>query len=743
MSIFLLKFSACLAIFMLFYKVFLERSSIHHFKRFYLLGSIIFAIIIPFLTITEYVEPISIAEFAVVESLPEIDASETLLEESPIDYISVILGSIYGLGVIIFLLKFSRNLNSIITRIKRHPKLKSGRIINVLITQPIAPHTFFNYIFLNKHKFEKHDIPNEVILHEQTHANQMHSIDVFLLEVLQIIMWFNPLIYFLKKDIKLNHEFLADTAVINKGIQPSAYQELLLTFSIHASEPSLANAINYSSIKKRFTVMKTRTSKTSILLRSLLLLPLLAILFYSFSERVQVEKEITPTISINDTTQPISSEHSNKELVNLSTNSEIELFINDKGEFIYKNAIISVKDLASIYEFENDMNISIKTSLSVSKEVTSSVTRRIQEFLRKQGIKTFSVCISAENLNLQEGATAEQISKYNSWAKKINNAIKKAEDKKSTYDSYPIVKKKDVDFYKHIYKDLMTEKQRINAEPWPNFPPPPPPPPVVPGNEVKTGFIEISDQLLYYVTIREQTAYYNSKGFEVSKEGKTISKDQVNASDIVPGQYITKVYAGHKIFAEFKDNKPNKKDGVIDSPPPPPPAPKTTLDFAIDLAKKNAKFHFENKEITSDKAIALLKENPNLNMLAKNTTTKQPLVYISEKPIAANKTQKSDELVQLNGKRPTNGLLVLRAIDFNNLKLSLKDAKVVSFKFKIRGKPTQAIKGNTLNDISKSYIRNMSKGDSVQFFDIKDSNGFVHPPVAVQVSGKLVGVKGE
>ena len=80
----------------------------------------------------------------------------------------------------------------------------------------------------------------------------------------------------------------------------------------------------------------------------------------------------------------------------------------------------------------------------------------------------------------------------------------------------------------------------------------------------------------------------------------------------------------------------------LDSPPPPPPvapALKSTLDFVIDLAKKNSKFYYENKEITSDKAIALLKQNPDLNVLAKDTEKKQPLVYISVEPISLEKTK--------------------------------------------------------------------------------------------------------
>src|SRR5690606_2204725 len=101
---------------------------------------------------------------------------------------------------------------------------------------------------------------------------------------------------------KLNHEFLADEAVINQGVEPSAYQQLLIAFSSNASkqvptEIGMASAINYSSIKKRFTVMKTHTSKRNIWLRSIVLLPLIAFSIYGFSER---KKIIKPTEDLQE-----------------------------------------------------------------------------------------------------------------------------------------------------------------------------------------------------------------------------------------------------------------------------------------------------------------------------------------------------------------------------------------------------------------------------------------------------------
>ncbi|WP_142785107.1 M56 family metallopeptidase [Changchengzhania lutea] len=295
MLLILLKSSACLAIFMLFYKWCLEKTSAHTFKRFYLLAVILISISIPFITFTDYVD----AETTAVSAVSQFNSSEsvniseiTLIQE----YLPMLLWHIYVLGVLLFSVRFFKNLNALIQKIKANPKLKNENFINVLLQDLIHPHTFFNYIFLNKTKYESNQIQPEVLLHEQTHAKQKHALDILFIELIQILFWFNPLLHFIKKDIKLNHEFLADQAVIDHGFNTQNYQHLLLTFSSNASHSSLANAINYSLIKKRFTVMKTQTSKTTLRLRSLIMLPLLAILIYSFSTKET--KYVAPNIFI-------------------------------------------------------------------------------------------------------------------------------------------------------------------------------------------------------------------------------------------------------------------------------------------------------------------------------------------------------------------------------------------------------------------------------------------------------------
>jgi hypothetical protein len=260
------------------------------------------------------------------------------------------------------------------------------------------------------------------------------------------------------------------------------------------------------------------------------------------------------------------------------------------------------------------------------------------------------------------------------------------------------------------------------------------------GNEVNSGFIKIYGTPHYFVTINDFTKYYNRQGFEVSKSGSKISKNQINASNVVPGQYITKVYSDGKIVAEFYDNKPKAHKDIVDISPP--PAPKSSLDFVIDLAKKNATFFFENKKITSDKAIKLIKNNKEFNIQATKTESKQPQVFISKEPINTNRG-KSKTPVTVNGKTSKNNHYTLSSKKMQKLELTLNDAQVISFKVKFEGKPTQSIKGNELNKTVKSLVKQAKEGTQVQLYDIKDNDGYTHPPVIITITDKLVGVMGK
>ena len=110
---------------------------------------------------------------------------------------------IYGLGVLLFSVRFIINLFKMYKRVSSHKTIVQKPFIYVLLKECRIPHSFFKYLFFNKLKFETNAIPEEVKLHEETHAKQLHSLDIIVIELLQIVFWFHPLIYILKHHIKL------------------------------------------------------------------------------------------------------------------------------------------------------------------------------------------------------------------------------------------------------------------------------------------------------------------------------------------------------------------------------------------------------------------------------------------------------------------------------------------------------------------------------------------------------------
>ncbi|MBN2868167.1 MAG: M56 family metallopeptidase, partial [Flavobacteriaceae bacterium] len=380
MGILLLKSSACLAILMLFYKIVLEPLSHHHFKRFYLLAAVLISAIIPFITFIKYVEPTF--DFGVYDpesmTTPPYFPAElpTITEEQPNTFLPTLLWTVYAIGVIVFLTRFILNLFKISSKIKRHQKVKTNDFINVLIEKLAIPHTFFNYIFLNKSAFENNKIPQEVLLHEQTHAKQKHSLDILFLEILQIIFWFNPLLYFIKKDIKLNHEFLADQQVLKSGYHPKTYQNLLLSFSSNQKELALVNAINYMSIKKRLTIMNTQTSHRTKWLRNLLVLPVLALLLFSFSQTKEVEKTIEPKNEYNETEKLYARSIDIK--VIKEGHYLVDGFLANKKNFV--NILNQLHQDISKSEREKVINIHVDSPKEISDKEVWFIFNNVQDY---------------------------------------------------------------------------------------------------------------------------------------------------------------------------------------------------------------------------------------------------------------------------------------------------------------------------------------------------------------------------
>src|SRR5690606_37291589 len=133
--------------------------------------------------------------------------------------------------------------------------------------------SFFKRIVIDP-KIEGYD---RILIHERTHAKELHSIDVFLFEIIKIVNWFNPISYVMANSVKLNHEYIADQKSVSSSEERIEYAHLLLSKALATNIPTLANNFfNRPILKPRIAMLFKNRSKKTTLMSFILLVPALA-----------------------------------------------------------------------------------------------------------------------------------------------------------------------------------------------------------------------------------------------------------------------------------------------------------------------------------------------------------------------------------------------------------------------------------------------------------------------------------
>ena len=141
------------------------------------------------------------------------------------------------------------------------------------------------------------------IKHEKAHIQSLHYIDVWCIEVMVRLLWFNPMLWVVRKHLRDLHEFEADHLVLAQGVDVHSYQCLLL--EVASDECSIfTNGFNQSFIRRRIKEMKRKGvtvlghwGKTSAILCCITLVG--ASTIFAMPEQdavvIRIEKQITAT----------------------------------------------------------------------------------------------------------------------------------------------------------------------------------------------------------------------------------------------------------------------------------------------------------------------------------------------------------------------------------------------------------------------------------------------------------------
>lgn len=135
----------------------------------------------------------------------------------------------------------------------------------------VAPFSWIKYVVMPREDYEKWG--GVVLMHETRHLHLRHWVDLLFAELVAVFQWYNPAGWLVREELKAVHEYQADMAVIDGGVEPRQYQMLLIKKAVGARFPSLANSLNHSKLKKRVTMMYQKKSSAGRRLRALALVP--------------------------------------------------------------------------------------------------------------------------------------------------------------------------------------------------------------------------------------------------------------------------------------------------------------------------------------------------------------------------------------------------------------------------------------------------------------------------------------
>jgi len=283
----ILKIILCSSLFITVYYLFLEKEKIYRFNRFYLLSSLIFSYIVPFITITmQSVEKENKPQLLIEEATQNIILGHS--DQAYFNWINI-LWLVYAIITLFLLIK------SILAFIQIQRIQGEKRIYhhyNIVLTEKnVSPFSFWKTIYIGKDYVKNNIIDPRIFLHEKSHLDQKHSMDLAIVQLISIFTWFNPILFLYKKAIVTNHEFLADEAVLSNEFNIKEYQNLILEEILNTQNLHLTHSFNFNNTKKRFIMMKAKKTKFS-LLRKTAGITALAVATILFSERIYANNSV-------------------------------------------------------------------------------------------------------------------------------------------------------------------------------------------------------------------------------------------------------------------------------------------------------------------------------------------------------------------------------------------------------------------------------------------------------------------
>ena len=304
-TLYFLKSGIALAVFYGLYWIVMRNGTHFKLNRFILLSSLVLSFLLPLLSFgfLQKVEP-ALPSFTIVfdDSQGQSEGNHLTATSTaygwPLWKIIYLAGCAFVFARLVYQAIYIRAISQM------SKKITFQGITVILVSSEITPFSYMNRIFIPDGKYTDHALTS-VIEHERSHLKQYHLLDILMIEMAIAFQWFNPFVWFYERSLKEIHEYLADDAVLKKGIPQGNYQALLVNEAIGGPVFTMSNQFNQSLIKKRIVMMTKMKTSGKSQLKALLFVPVIAVLIMAFAYPQKISKSVSNRSFENS--KPVSS----------------------------------------------------------------------------------------------------------------------------------------------------------------------------------------------------------------------------------------------------------------------------------------------------------------------------------------------------------------------------------------------------------------------------------------------------
>lgn len=283
---YLLKVSLVQVVLYFFYLFLFRNNTLHAFNRATLLSVLPFSFIAPLANLKIFLfdeaESILLIKGVVTDYtviFPEF-APGSSLGSSGIFFKIVLI--VYAAVVLLLVVRFIFQVYKIVRLKNGSQQYKVGKFSFFVSNKVISPFTFFRWVFIPT-MFDNSEKYSTMRDHEIVHAAKLHTLDLIVVELYCIILWFNPFVYLFRKSLKNVHEFTADSSIATSSSAKEKYLMQLLASTVHYEILELTNPFYYKSFKKRVEMITKNKTPQRRKFEYILYIILVAFVFQAFS----------------------------------------------------------------------------------------------------------------------------------------------------------------------------------------------------------------------------------------------------------------------------------------------------------------------------------------------------------------------------------------------------------------------------------------------------------------------------